>query len=368
MTSKPVSSETAAAPKDDGPRTAIPQPAVEGTSAAPATSTPANVPTGAPSTVPIAETVNAQAEKLTHAAQQVGTSAFAAISTAASGLVIGLGDAVHAVTGVDIVHKDPVSPLSPPPKILSDLEEGGGKGIGRDESERSEGSIGKARNGSTTAMTVPFESQLKRSPRLAQTGFPLPTPASASSPSGTVRPFVHRTPSPSASLYKSEAQELRRRSWNLNNSQQPQISIEEAKRAGIDTKDLPTLENGPASARSAEALANTLTAPIPVAKDTAAQASSTARDVTTNNTFGQTPVVPEKSQASVAPVKTTAPAPVQQRSPVTTSHTDIPLPPAKDGLPAPQDGKLSVLVSLSELMVCLQTPTFKLPSLCLSLA
>jgi hypothetical protein len=348
VTSKPISSETAAAPKDEGPKTAIPHPSVEGTTSTSAISStaPANVPTGAANTTStttaqIGETVNAQAEKLTHAAQQVGTSAFAAISTAASGLVIGLGDAVHAVTGVDIVHKDPVSPSSTSPKTLSDLEEGrgneiAGEGIGRDR-------VVAEQKGSAVAMTVPFESQLKRSPRLAQGGFPLPTTsASVSSPTTAMRPGVHRAPSSSASLYKSEAQELRRRSWNLN-SQQPQISIEEAKRAGIDTKDLPKLENGPPSARSAEALANALTAPIPVAKDTAAQASSSARDFN-NNTFGQAPAVPEKSQEPIHFAKTTAPAPVQQRSPVTTSYTDIPLPPAKDGLPAPQDGELSVLV------------------------
>lgn len=357
VTSKPISSETAAAPKNEGPRTAIPHPSVEGTTLTSATSsqTPVNVPTGAANTAstttaPIGETVNAQAEKLAHAAQQVGTSAFAAISTAASGLVIGLGDAVHAVTGVDIVHKDPVSPSSTSPKTLSDLEEGRGNEIAG-EDLGTDGVVAE-RKASVVAMTVPFESQLKRSPRLAQGGFPLPTSASVSSPTAAIRPGVHRAPSSSASLYKSEAQELRRRSWNLN-SQQPQISIEEAKRAGINPKDLPTLENGPASARSAEALANALTAPIPVAKDTAAQASSSARDFT-NNTFGQAPAVPAKSQEPIHFAKTTAPAPVQQRSPVTTSYTDIPLPPAKDGLPAPQDGELSVLVipMIFELIVC----------------
>lgn len=341
---KSVSHETAVAPKDVGPSTSIPQPAVDGvTPKAPVTqgSAAAGAPAtnsllaNVPSATQIEETVNDQVEKISHAAQQVGTSAVAAFSSIATGLVIGLGDAVHSVTGVDIVHKDPVSLGSSSPKVLADMEEG--RGEGGDAEDAGEKNL---------SATAPFESQLKRSPRLAQTGFPLPPPGPSAS---STRPGVHRAPSSSGSLYKSEAHELRRRSWNLNNGQS-QITLEEAKRAGINTGALPVLAGGPPSARSAEALANTLTAPIPIAKDTVNQTTTASRDLTaqagsatsnfTSSTAG--PAVPETSQVPVS-FKSSAPAAPRQNVPV-TSVTDIPLPPAKDsaasdGFPAARDGE-----------------------------
>lgn len=336
LDSKSISHETAVAPVDVGPKTSIPQPSVDGVSAKGPAHDPAaakSLLTDVPNPTSIEDTVTDQVEKISHAAQKVGTQAASAISSLASGLVIGLGDAVHSVTGVDIVHKDPVSLGSPAPKVLAEMEEGrGGDGV----------AVGEKRlSAASAAAMAPFESQLKRSPRLAQTGFPLPPPGPASSTSA--RPSVHRAPSSSASLYKSEAHELRRRSWNLNNDQQSQITLDEAKRAGINTSALPVLEGGPASARSAEALANTLTAPIPIAKDTATHASrdlpsQTGNAIADSNTSTSTtaPAVPEKSNV---PVSFKSSAPATQTSKPVTSVTDIPLPPAKDGLPAPRDGK-----------------------------
>ncbi|GHJ86751.1 hypothetical protein NliqN6_3153 [Naganishia liquefaciens] len=339
LNAKAVSDETAVAPVDAGPKTSIPQPAVDGVSAQAPAQDPAAAKTllaDVPAPSSIEDTVTEQVEKITHTAQQVGTQAAAAITSLASGLVIGLGDAVHNVTGVDVLHSDPVSLGSPAPKVLAEMEEGRGGDV-------TTAAAGEKRlSAANVAAMAPFESQLKRSPRLAQTGFPLPPPGPAALT--TARPAVHRAPSSSASLYKSEAQELRRRSWNLNNDQQSQMTLDEAKRAGINTSALPVLEGGPASAKSAEALANTLTAPIPIAKDTAAMSTSSttagSRDLSgqagnaVRNLNTAAPAVPEKSNVPVS-FKSSAPA-VQPTVPV-ASVTTIPLPPAKDGLPAPRD-------------------------------
>ncbi|KAJ9104234.1 hypothetical protein QFC19_004051 [Naganishia cerealis] len=317
---------TAVAPKDVGPATAIPHPAVSG-EAVPAPSTAAtNIPSSAaiktggvdlPTTTTSStlndvnggNTLAERAETVVHSAQetatQVGTSALAVLSAAASGLVIGVGDAVHAVTGVDIVHRDPTGfPLPAPPP-----------------------------------------------PAMAAESSTYPSSAAAG---GGARPLAHRGPSSSSgSLYKLGDQELRRRSWNLHNndihhassssptsSSSPlQISVEEANRAGIDhpASELPSLGTGQPSTTTAAALANTMTASVPVVKDTAAaQVGSTARGVASGFTNGQvasattvTPAVREKS-TDVQHANNINKAPV-------TSYTDIPLPPAQDGLPAPKD-------------------------------
>lgn len=396
-----TSDETAVAPKDVGPKTSIPQPDVSAASVSPAT-TRAPVTTNIPTTngdkagvdlanktsgMDLEHTLTETVENVAHTAQQVGTSALAALSAAASGLVVGVGDAVHAVTGVDIVHRDPVS-LVPAThndgeagaqtgEELSELEEGKrDRGSQREllsvPDRRGSGSGDDKSAGVPSLMMTmprsgsPFESGLKRSPRLAQTGFQLPAPLpppTSSSPSAT-RPLVHRAPSSSSgSLYKLGDQELRRRSWNLHNNDQqlssPQISVEEAKSAGIPTRDLPNLGAGQPSTVSAGNLANSLTSAVPVAQNTAAQISSNVRD-TTNQLSSSAKDTASQFNASVKDTTSqfnsgarnvtstsgfnnqtsAAPAvPAKTTSPAVSSYTDIPLPPAKDGLPAPQDGK-----------------------------
>ncbi|KAJ9119550.1 hypothetical protein QFC22_003259 [Naganishia vaughanmartiniae] len=378
-----TSDETAVAPKDIGPKTSIPQPDVSGagvSSASTRTPVSANIPTtngdkagvdlnnktgGLDFEHTLAETV----ENVAQTAQQVGTSAFAAVSAAASGLLVGVGDAVHAVTGVDVLHRDPVS-LVPAHddreagaragEELSELEEGKrDRGLLSVADRRGSGSgDDKVAGVPSLMMTMPrsgspFESGLKRSPRLAQTGFqlPAPSPPPALSSSSASRPVVRRAPSSSSgSLYKLGDQELRRRSWNLHNNDQhlssPQISVEEAKAAGIPTRDLPNLGAGQPSTVSAGNLANSLTSVVPVAQNSAAQISSTAKDTanqlssSAKDTASQfnssarnlTSTSGFSNQGSAAPV-----VPAKSTTPIVSSYTDIPLPPSKDGLPAPVD-------------------------------
>ncbi|KAJ9096318.1 hypothetical protein QFC21_005138 [Naganishia friedmannii] len=390
-----ISDETAVAPKDLGPRTSIPQPDVAAAIVSPATTrapVTANIPTtngdkagvdlaNKTSSIGLEQTLTDTVETVAHTAQQVGTSAFAALSAAASGLVLGVGDAVHAVTGVDIVHRDPVSHV---PATHNDDEAGARTGEELSELEEGKRDLGlltvldtrdirgsgedKPVGVPSLMMTMPrsgspFESGLKRSPRLAQTGFHLPAPSpppTISTPSAS-RPLVHRAPSSSSgSLYKLGDQELRRRSWNLHNNDQqlssPQISVEEAKAAGISTREVPNLGAGQPSTVSAGNLANSLSSVVPAAQNTAAQISSSAQNAVnqlsssardtasqfnsaanTNSQFNSnarnlTSTSGFSNQTSAAPA-----VPVKTRTPVVSSYTDIPLPPAKDGLPAPKD-------------------------------